>query len=69
MALVNVDQCKTCKRFRGERHRATTKAPSIKTMERWSSDCVARATDGCRVEPDGECEHGHQSWIRRLGWI
>jgi hypothetical protein len=51
------------------RHVATTKQPSINTMERWSNDGVARATDGCRTEPDGRCEHGHQSWIMRLGYI
>jgi len=43
--------------------------PSIKTMERWVSNCVAQATDGCRVEPDGTCEHGHDSWIMVLGFI
>lgn len=21
------------------------------------------ATDGCWVEPDGVCEHGHPSWL------
>ena len=45
------------------------KPPSLKTMERWISDGVARATDGCRVEPDGTCEHGAPSWLRRLGYI
>lgn len=43
--------------------------PSMATMERWVSDGVAKATDGCRVEPDGNCQHGHESWIRVLGWI
>ena len=51
------------------RHVATTKAPSVATMERWSNDCVARATDGCRTEPDGRCEHGHQSWMMRMGVV
>lgn len=51
------------------RHKATTKVPALATLERWSSDGVARATDGCRVEPDGRCEHGHQSWMLRLGII
>lgn len=27
------------------------------------------ATDGCWVEPDGTCEHGHPSWALRLGLI
>jgi len=24
---------------------------------------TADATDGCAVEPDGECSHGHPSWL------
>lgn len=32
-------------------------------------DSVAAATDGCQVEPDGVCEHGHPSWPLRLGLI
>jgi len=40
-----------------------TKAPSIATMARWMSDGIARATDGCEVEPDGMCEHGKPSWL------
>lgn len=47
----------------------TTKAPSLKTMERWMCDGVAKATDGCRVEPDGVCCHGHTSWLLQLGLI
>lgn len=27
------------------------------------------ATDGCRVEPDGKCEHGHVSWLVYWGVI
>jgi len=27
------------------------------------------ATDGCMVESDGTCEHGHPSWLLREGWI
>jgi hypothetical protein len=30
-------------------------------------DC--EATDGCVIEPDGVCEHGHPSWLLRLGLI
>lgn len=45
------------------------KAPSIATMRRWMNDGIAKATDGCRVEPDGTCEHGKQSWLLRLGLI
>jgi hypothetical protein len=27
------------------------------------------ATDGCWVEPDGYCQHGHVSWLLKLGLI
>ena len=45
------------------------KPPSLKTMERWLDDGVAKATDGCRVEPDGICPHGKPSWLIKLGFI
>lgn len=45
------------------------KQPSIKTMEKWVANGVAKATDGCKVEPDGKCPHGHPSWILKLGFI
>jgi hypothetical protein len=31
------------------------------------SGCLA--TDGCWVEPDGECEHEYPSWMLYLGVI
>ena len=46
-----------------------SKAPSVKTMERWMNDGVARAVDGCKVEPDGSCPHGSRSWLLELGLI
>lgn len=45
------------------------KAPSLKTLEKWSMDGIAKATDGCKVEPDGSCPHGCRSWIVELGVI
>lgn len=60
--------CPRCETSIGK-HIATTKVPSLATMERWSDEGVARATDGCRVEPDGQCQHGHSSWLLRLGYI
>lgn len=45
------------------------KPPTIKTMSAWLADGIARATDGCRVEPDGACSHGHKSWLLVLGYI
>lgn len=69
MPLVRVDKCPKCGRKRGEKHIATTKRPSVKTMFRWMDEGRAKATDGCWVEPDGTCPHGHISWIKRLGYI
>lgn len=48
---------------------AGRKTPSIKVMEKWMLDGVARATDGCRVEPDGVCPHGKNSWLIELGFM
>lgn len=45
------------------------KSPSFATMERWMSIGIAKATDGCKVEPDGTCYHGKQSWLLELGLI
>ncbi len=45
------------------------RTPSLTTMERWMSDGVAKATDGCEVEPDGHCPHGKPSWLLFLGYI
>lgn len=59
----------TTKRADGIRHRATTKMPSIRTLERQSFNGVAKATDGCKVEPDGRCPHGHSSWLILAGVI
>lgn len=47
----------------------TKKAPSIKTMAKWIDEGIARATDGCKVEPDGVCPHGCKSWLLVLGLI
>lgn len=47
----------------------TTKEPSLATMMRWEDNGVAKATDGCRVEPDGVCPHGHPSWLIATGNI
>lgn len=45
------------------------KPPTMNTMMKWEMDGVARATDGCKVEPDGTCSHGHKSWLLVLGLI
>ena len=47
----------------------TVPRPGLEELEEMVSDCVVEATDGCFVEPDGWCEHGHPSWLVRLGLI
>ena len=47
----------------------TCKPPSEATLERWDMDGYCKALDGCRVEPDGECEHGRPSWLVALNYI
>jgi len=47
----------------------TRPKPSQKTLEDYAYDIkIPTATDGCRVEPDGTCQHGHVSWLRYVGW-
>lgn len=46
-----------------------TSEPSEKTLRHWMFDGVAKALDGCRVEPDGSCQHGYPSWLRAMGII
>ncbi|MGV0985062.1 MAG: hypothetical protein ACOYB2_10935 [Limnohabitans sp.] len=43
--------------------------PDDEQIEEWVMDSVCEATDGCSVEPDGRCEHGHPSWLLRLGLV
>lgn len=47
----------------------TGNTPSQKTLERWVSNGIAKAVDGCQVEPDGECSHGLPSWLIAMGLI
>lgn len=47
----------------------TTDRPDVETLEEWHFDGGCEATDGCWVEPDGMCPHGHPSWLLRLGYI
>jgi hypothetical protein len=47
----------------------TVPEPSFEELEEWMWDLgEVQATDGCEgIEPDGECVHGHVSWLRYLG--
>lgn len=51
-------------------HKAPTEEhPDDEQIEEWVMDSVCEATDGCTVEPDGCCPHGHVSWLIYLGLI
>ena len=43
--------------------------PTEDDMQAWEDKGGAEATDGCWVEPDGECEHHHLSWLIVKGLI
>jgi hypothetical protein len=45
------------------------KAPSLKTMEKWSNDGVAKSMLGQVVEPDGYDSEGSPSWMLVAGII
>jgi len=46
-----------------------TPEPSLEQLQQWEQEGGCEALDGCWVEPDGECEHGEESWLRHLGYI
>ena len=62
-------ECETCGQKQGEWHRATEPKPTLEEPEEIIIDSVCPATDGCTVEPDGICSHGHQAWLLELGLI
>ena len=45
------------------------KAPSMRTLEKWSDECVAKSMLGKRVEPDGYDDQGSPSWMIVIGVI
>lgn len=47
----------------------TDERPTLEDLEEMVYGDDAWATDGCSVEPDGVCPHGHPSWLLRLGLI
>ena len=48
---------------------STVEEPDDAQIEEWIFDSICEATDGCTIEPDGVCPHGHPSWLLRLGLI
>lgn len=59
----------TTKRKDGLRHTPTVEEPDMDTLEAWMFDGDCEATDGCVVDPDGRCLHGHSSWLILMGLI
>jgi len=47
----------------------TVPIPSDEVLKDWFMDSICESTDGCRVEEDGICQHGHRSWFLYLGII
>lgn len=48
----------------------TEEQPSIiKELAYVLLDGLCHATDGCQVESDETCPHGHPSWLMRLGIV
>lgn len=47
----------------------TVEQPDEEELMEMSNDSGCDATDGCWVEPDGKCSHGHVSWLIYLGLI
>ena len=47
----------------------TEEEPKLELLEEWQDEGGCEATDGCWVEPDGVCEHGHPSWLLYLKLI
>lgn len=48
----------------------TVAVPDLATLEAWLwEDGGCEASDGCWVEVDGVCPHGHPAWLRRLGYL
>ena len=43
--------------------------PTLEEMTEWLKSGYCYATDGCKVEPDGTCPHGCQSWLLELDLI
>lgn len=69
MPRVEAVECESCGRKQGEKHKATEPRPTIGTLEGWMCEGICEATDGCTVEPDGVCPHGHSSWLLVLHMI
>lgn len=66
---MNAKVCESCGALPGTRHSPTQPEPTLEELEEYVYDSVVPATDGCSVEPDGRCAHGHMSWLLEMGLI
>ncbi len=50
---------------------ADLEPPDLDTLREWEEEggCEAACPHRCWTEPDGTCEHGHPSWLLKLGLI
>lgn len=58
---------KRLRKFKKEWPIPTVEKPSDEVLKSWFMDSMCQATDGCQVEHDGICPHGHRSWFLYLG--
>jgi hypothetical protein len=49
--------------------KVSSRKPSLNALNGFIEDGSCPTTDGCRVECNGECEHGHPSWLKVLSMI
>ena len=47
----------------------TSTRPDTEDLAVMVAEGECETTDGCIVEPDGVCEHGHPSWLVYYGLI
>jgi hypothetical protein len=47
----------------------TSTRPDTEDLAVMVAEGECETTDGCIVEPDGVCEHGHPSWLLYYGLI
>lgn len=55
--------------LKSARWTAYFKAPSMRTLEKWTMDSVCKSVTGGRCEPDGYSSDGAPSWLLALGMI
>jgi hypothetical protein len=51
--------------------RPESEQPSLDELIEYAQDggCTTSCEEECWTETDGECEHGHPSWLLRMGLI